>query len=206
MTDLISPPTLDDSHLVTQALAPETQAAQAAFAELVRRHHQAIRGYLIRLIGEVHAADDVAQEVFLAAYRNLGQLQVAADFPRWLRGIARFQAINYLRERTNRRRLEAESLPHLLDEARLALAESSTADESDDWLSRLRQCLDRLAPYSRKLIDDHYFAGVPTGELAAREGRRGSTMRMTLLRIRQTLHHCLTRPAAGHNSASGLEN
>jgi RNA polymerase sigma-70 factor (ECF subfamily) len=187
---LTSPPTVDDARLVEQARA----GAQAAFTELVRRHQQTIRGYLIRLIGELHAADDVAQEVFLAAYHNLQQLQVAGDFLRWIRGIARYQAISFLRERISRRRLEEESLPHLLDEARLALAEGAGADEQrDDWLLRLRFCLDRLAPYSRKLIDDHYFAGMTTGELAKREGRRGSTMRMTLLRIRQTLHYCLTR-------------
>ena len=200
---LISPPPLDDARLVEQARA----GTQAAFTELVRRHQQAIRSYLIRLIGELHAADDVAQEVFLAAFRNLHQLQVAADFLRWIRGIARYQAINFLRERINRRRQEEESLPHLLDEARLALAENSSADdEREDWLARLRVCLDRLAPYSRKLIDDHYFAGVTTGELATREGRRGSTMRMTLLRSRQTLHQCLTRIAAATQSSRGAEN
>lgn len=190
MNTLTSPPIVSDAHLVEQART----GAQTAFTELVRRHQQAIRGYLVRLIGELHAADDVAQEVFLAAYHNLEQLQVAGDFLRWIRGIARYQAISFLRERINRRRLEEESLPHLLDEARLALAEgSSLDDERNDWLPRLRYCLDRLAPYSRKLIDDHYFAGLSTGELATREGRRGSTMRMTLLRIRQTLHYCLTR-------------
>lgn len=200
VNNLISPPILDDGRLVEQARAPGGEGAQAAFTELVRRHQQAIRSYLIRLIGELHAADDVAQEVFLAAYRNLEQLQVTGDFLRWVRGIARFQAISFLRERINRRRLEAESLPYLLDEARLALAESSAAEgEREDWLARLRHCLERLAPYSRKLIEDHYFAGVTTGELAAREGRRGSTMRMTLLRIRQTLHHCLTRNRGEEN-------
>ena len=200
---LISPPTLDDARLVEQTRA----GLKAAFTELVRRHQQAIRSYLIRLIGELHAADDVAQEVFLAAFRNLEQLQVPGDFLRWVRGIARFQAISFLRERISRRQQEAESLPHLLDEARLALAKNSNADEErEDWVARLRLCLDRLAPYSRKLIDDHYFAGVTTGELAAREGRRGSTMRMTLLRIRQTLHHCLTRPATSTAISRGVEN
>ncbi len=196
MNTLTSPPTFDDADLVQQARA----GVQAAFTELVRRHQQAIRGYLIRLLGELHEADDVAQEVFLSAYRNLEQLNVAGDFLRWVRGIARFQAISFLRERISRRRQEEESLPHLLDEARLALAESSaTDDQREDWLLRLRYCLDRLAPYSRKLIDDHYFAGLTTGQLAAREGRRGSTMRMTLLRIRQTLHYCLTRARGEEN-------
>ena len=201
MNAVSSPPTVADAHLVDQARA----GSQAAFTELVRRHQQSIRAFLIRLIGELHAADDVAQEVFLAAFRNLSQLQNAADFLRWIRGIARFQAISFLRERISRRRQEEESLVHLLDDARLVQAENCAGDdEREDWLARLRVCLDRLAPYSRQLIEDHYFAGQTTGELAAREGRRGSTMRMTLLRIRQTLHHCLTRPAA--QQTRGEEN
>ena len=81
-----------------------------AFGELVRRHQSAVRGFLRRLTGGRHAlADDLAQETFLAAYRDLARFRGGSEFSTWLFGIA------YNQFRSDRRR-ERESV-ELTDEA-----------------------------------------------------------------------------------------
>jgi RNA polymerase sigma factor (sigma-70 family) len=61
----------------------------AAFASLVRRHQSPLRGFLLRLTRGDHAlADDLAQEVFIDAYRKLAQYDGRGSFAGWLYAIA----------------------------------------------------------------------------------------------------------------------
>jgi RNA polymerase sigma-70 factor (ECF subfamily) len=61
----------------------------AAFAELLRRHQGRVRGLLLRLSGGDRAlADDLAQDVFLRAYRGLESFQGRARLSTWLYRIA----------------------------------------------------------------------------------------------------------------------
>ena len=60
-----------------------------AFAELVRRHQSAVRACLRKLTAGNHAlADDLAQETFVLAWRNLKSFRQEARFSTWLYRIA----------------------------------------------------------------------------------------------------------------------
>jgi|CXWL01.1.fsa_nt_gi RNA polymerase sigma-70 factor (ECF subfamily) len=62
---------------------------QRAFSQLLRRHQSAVRLFLRRLIGnDWSRADDLAQETFLKAYRNIGGFQSRGRFLSWLLKIA----------------------------------------------------------------------------------------------------------------------
>ncbi len=72
----------EDAALVTAARA----GSDAAFARLVARHQGALRAFLRRIAGP--AADDLAQEAFVAAWTSLRRLKDPAGFRPWLFGIA----------------------------------------------------------------------------------------------------------------------
>jgi RNA polymerase sigma-70 factor (ECF subfamily) len=75
-----------DSALVARAL---TGQDQAAFGQLVRRHQAVVRAQLRRLARGDHGwADDLAQETFFTAWRNLHQFRGEARFSTWLHRIA----------------------------------------------------------------------------------------------------------------------
>lgn len=62
---------------------------QRAFEQLVRRHQGMVRAQLRRLLrGDAAAADDLAQETFLLAWKKLGQFRGDAQFSTWLYRIA----------------------------------------------------------------------------------------------------------------------
>jgi RNA polymerase sigma-70 factor (ECF subfamily) len=61
---------------------------EAAFAELVARHAQRVYGSLLRFGLDPEAADEVAQEVFVRAWRGLARFQERAQFSTWLYRIA----------------------------------------------------------------------------------------------------------------------
>ena len=77
---------LTDADLVARVLLDEDQNA---FSELVRRHQSAVRGLLRQLTrSDVALADDLAQETFIRAYKNIRSFRGEAKFSTWLYRIA----------------------------------------------------------------------------------------------------------------------
>jgi RNA polymerase sigma-70 factor (ECF subfamily) len=75
-----------DADLIARVLLHEDQNA---FGELVRRYQSAVRGFLFKMTnGDAHLADDLAQEAFLKAWKNLRSFRSEAKFSTWLFGIA----------------------------------------------------------------------------------------------------------------------
>jgi len=75
-----------DQALVARALLGNDRRA---FEQLVRRHQGMVRAQLCRLLhGDAAAADDLAQETFLLAWRKLDQFRSEARFSTWLYRIA----------------------------------------------------------------------------------------------------------------------
>jgi RNA polymerase sigma-70 factor, ECF subfamily len=111
---------LTDAQLVARTLVDDDHHA---FAELVRNHQSLVRGLLRQLTGsDIGLADDLAQETFLRAYKNLRGFRGEARFSTWLYRIA----YNCFREHARKRKeivgideeqLESEYDPQTADPA-----------------------------------------------------------------------------------------
>jgi RNA polymerase sigma-70 factor (ECF subfamily) len=89
---------LTDADLVARVLVDDDQHA---FGELVRRHQSSVRGLLRQLTRtDLALADDLAQETFLRAYKNIRSFRGEARFSTWLYRIA----CNSFRENARRRK------------------------------------------------------------------------------------------------------
>ncbi|WP_339869294.1 RNA polymerase sigma factor [Pseudohongiella nitratireducens] len=75
---------------------------QGAFKALVLRHGAKVRGFLTRLSQDRDQADDLAQECFLLAYRNIQQYRPGGQFSSWLLKIAHRCYLQEQRLRSNR--------------------------------------------------------------------------------------------------------
>ena len=83
---MASPPAVTDAQLIARCLVDDDRHA---FAELVRRHQSSVRACLRKLTAGNHAlADDLSQETFVLAWRNLGTFRQEARFSTWLYRIA----------------------------------------------------------------------------------------------------------------------
>jgi RNA polymerase sigma-70 factor (ECF subfamily) len=91
---------MSDAELIARVLLDDDRHA---FATLVRQHQSATRLFLRRLTrGDVALADDLAQETFLRAYRNLHAYRGEARFSSWLFRIAHRLFLSEMRK-THRR-------------------------------------------------------------------------------------------------------
>src|SRR5438477_12869966 len=73
-----------------------------AFGRIVRVYALPLRSYLASQVHHLDDVDDLAQEVFLTALRNLSSYRRGEDFGAWLRGIARNKLLNYFRSTSRR--------------------------------------------------------------------------------------------------------
>ncbi len=71
---------------------------RADFAKLVEEHQDRLRGFLYRMTGSKQDAQDLAQDTFVKAYRNLQRYDSKYSFTTWLYTIARRTAYNHFRD------------------------------------------------------------------------------------------------------------
>ncbi len=89
---------------ITQKVDQETdliyraqQGDRDAFGDLVSLHHHGVISVVYRMCGEMHIAEDAAQNAFLRAWQNLPNYQPSASFRSWLYRIAINAALDMLR-------------------------------------------------------------------------------------------------------------
>lgn len=159
------------------------------FTQLVVEQHQQLRSFVRSLGVDPDWVDDIAQETFLVAWRERDSFEQQRDYGKWLRGIARNLIRNELRKQERHKRLLHQGLMKLL----LSAAEAEPAPES--WvasrISTLRDCVEKLAPKSRKLVAGRYGDGWKAPDLADHFGMTPAAVRKALARIRQQLKECI---------------
>jgi RNA polymerase sigma-70 factor (ECF subfamily) len=97
----------EDAELVRRAKAGD----QEAFQELVERHQARVYRHAERLLGNREDAEEVLQDTFLAAYRNLSGFEERSRFSTWIYRIATNEALMRLRRASRRREVFADVAP-----------------------------------------------------------------------------------------------
>jgi RNA polymerase sigma-70 factor (ECF subfamily) len=166
---------------VTSALAA------ARVEELVLRHQDSVRGFLLFLGCPAAKVDDLVQDAFLAVLSGGFADRGDASAGAYLRKVARHLFLKSLRNEERR--------PRVLD---LAAAEGAwTRFEGDDggdrYLQALRHCLEGLAGRPREVLDLRYHENLQRNAIARALGLSESGVKSILVRTRQRLRDCVER-------------
>lgn len=153
------------------------RAVEARFYDLYTRHHAGVRRFLVAMLGESEA-DDVAQDVFIKAYRALDTLPADANTAAWLFRVAHNAAIDRIR----RRRLIA-WVP--------IVGQMFHANEPDPadvvtTRDRVRAALGQLTPEQRAALVLREVAGLSYEEIATALGVSLGSVKMRLVRARES--------------------
>ena len=160
-----------------------------AFADIVRLHQRTVRAFIVRYTGNPDVADEVAQDVFLAAFRNLNSWQGHGKLISWLLAIARNHALTWLRQ-TRRETVSLDAVLHELHAEQLQTMDLNTTAE-EIRIEALRDCIQSLQPQQRRILIQHYYESRAAADLAEEYGRTAGNLRMLLLRLRRTLRSCI---------------
>lgn len=174
-------PETDDAALIAAARLGDG----AAFARLFRRHADAVRTRITRLVGPVAERDDLVQKVFIAFHRGLPAYRSEARLSTYLHRIAVNTAYDHLRGR--RRWAESEVPPdaEALVEHVSPTLEGQVAARAD--LARLLALLDQLSPKKRIAFVLVAVEGCSLAEAAALVGAREDTVKQRALHARRYL-------------------
>jgi RNA polymerase sigma-70 factor (ECF subfamily) len=159
------------------ALVREAQGgSEEALEELFRRHWRRAHRAAFLVVGDAAAAEDIAQESFLAAIRALDRFDRTRPFGPWLHRITVNRAIDFARARKLRR------------ESVLPEATEAGAPDDTGFSDELVAALSELSPEHRAVIVLRYLLGYTPGEigqiLGLPRGTVNSRMRRALDRLR----------------------
>ncbi len=154
----------------------------AAFALLVRRYQCAVRATALAVLDDHHAAEDIEQEAFVAAYRKLATLRAGSHFGPWLLTITRRLA------RTTRLRQRRQIVP--LEGVAEPPAEPSDG-RLDEELQPLLAAVMRLPELERQAVMLRYLAGHSAQDVAEIMSRSAGSVTKRLYRARQRLRRWL---------------
>ena len=177
---------VDDPEVIREALAGSSKA----FGKIVRRYQGDVRMIVSKWIQCPAAADDIAQDVFVAAYENLNRFDDQRSLRSWLIGIAKNKAKLHLRSEARRRNHELAPLQNQIQRWKAQELEGEVFNDASERVS-LSRCIEQLAPESKRLIEKHYFDGMTLESIARESNRTGGSLRMMLLRIRKALAKCI---------------
>ena len=89
---------IDDTMLIREA-----RGNRAAFEELVQHYDQAVLRLALHLTGTEHDAQDVYQDAFLKAYKNIGSFRFECSFYTWIYRIVTNLCLDHLRKKSVRK-------------------------------------------------------------------------------------------------------
>jgi RNA polymerase sigma-70 factor (ECF subfamily) len=172
---------ISDAQLIARVLV---QDDRHAFGELVRRHQSAVRACLRKLTAGNHAlADDLAQETFLLAYRNLKSFRQEAKFSTWLYRIAYNAFLADLRKTKELPLHDEEDSDDIEASADTAAPVARTAALSVD----LQRAMAVLSDAERAAIVQCYHNDLSHEEAAFVLGCPVGTVKTHILRAKQKL-------------------
>jgi RNA polymerase sigma-70 factor, ECF subfamily len=167
-----------DEALIGRIARGDRLAMQVLFA----RHHVRIYRFVLRLLRDEMAAEDVIGDVFLDVWRQASRFEGRSAVSTWLIAIARFKALSLLRKRRDDG-LDAETAESIED----AADDPERAVTKLDKGEKLRKCLAGLSPEHREIIDLVYYHEKSVEEVARIVGIPENTVKTRMFYARKKL-------------------
>ena len=184
----------EDREYIDRVLSGEA----GAFEGLVRKYNRMAGAIAYGMVGDFSAADDIAQESFLTAFRSLGRLRDPAKFKVWLAGIVRSRGIDWLRRRKSS---PAAPFSQVFAEGddEPTIEGEPTSPAAEDVYARLElrekvlEAIANLPPEDRTVVTLKHMEGLSYKEIADLTGSSVSAVESRLFRARKALRGVLEK-------------
>ena len=172
----------EDRGLVNRAQAGDV----GAFEALVRRYQGWVFTLTLRLLGNRAEAEDLAQEVFLKAYRGLAGFRGASRFTTWLYAIASHHCLNHLKARGRRGHAKSHA-PVAVERLPDGAPRADALLEQAEFARIVQAEMARLTEEHRVILVLRDIQGLSYEEIARTLGLEPGTVRSRLHRARMEM-------------------
>ena len=162
---------------------------QERYGEIIERYQGKLFAYLFRLIGSRDEAQDILQDVFLKAYRNLQSYDEARKFSSWIYRIAHNEAVNFIKRRALKRFIPWEDIAATKDKLEMMSFEEG-ADKA--WLRKeigkeVNAALDKMPFKYKQVLVLRYFSDKSYEEISEILGKPMNTVGTLISRAKRKL-------------------
>lgn len=157
--------------------------------QLLTRNQGRLYAYIHAMLGDADRAWDVLQETNLVLWEKADEYDEARPFAPWAYTIA-FNQVRKARLLAARHKVmfrDEQTLQSIADDMS---ARELQLSESEVEVA-MEQCLGKLRPEHRELVNRHYHEGQPLKEIAQTLGKKANALAVTLHRVRQSLATCI---------------
>lgn len=170
---------VDETEMIVAAKAGDPRA----FGWLADRHWTTVVASVRHLVPDVHAAQDVAQEAFLRAFRHLSRLDGELSIVPWLRRVARNIAVDRARRVRQAAEVELEA-----SESGTLAGEHLVRDVGDrSAAAAVWSAISTLPSRDRQMVLLRYANGLSHEQLARECGISVGAVKISLHRTRRRL-------------------
>ena len=184
-----------DATETAAVLARARQGDGDAFRALVDQHSRSAFRLAYRMTGNEPDAEDVVQEAFLRAYKQLGRFESRANFGTWLYRIVANCSVDLMRARQSRHDMSrSESLDESFETAEISAhggAGPERLAESAEIQRRVRDALGALSPLERAAFTLRHYEGRSIEEISATLGLGTSAAKHSVFRAVRKLRVAL---------------
>jgi RNA polymerase sigma-70 factor len=171
--------------------SPESpEVNREEFDRLFSRNARRIYGFIMTLVFSHHDAEEVFQNTSVVLWNKFGEFQPNSNFFAWASKVAYYEVLNFMKQRRRSRMLSEDSID-LLANAAIALS-----DDSSRRQDALEDCLTRLNPTDRDLLQARYYHQRPPKQIATMQSRSVDSVYRALSRIHNLLLTCVQRNLA----------
>jgi RNA polymerase sigma-70 factor (ECF subfamily) len=159
------------------------------FDALVREHQAGLRAFIRALGADEAWVDDLAQEVFIIAFKKRSHFRQDEDFGKWLRGIARRHTMGERTKSARRHRIMHDGISDVL--LNLGIEKPDPEPERIRAVETMKGCVEKLPEAQRKLLHCRYQEGRKAKDLAKDFKSTSVAIRKQLQRIRTAVRKCM---------------
>lgn len=172
---------------------PQDDAWTAEMASNWAKVQPNVTAYITACIPNFQDVEDLVQETAVAVARNFHKYDPKRSFLAWVIVIARNKVLDHHRRRSSDRHL----FDHDLLERFQPIVEEMEP-EFENYRGYLRECMQRLMPRGKKLLELRYIRELSPSQIAEQVGVTRNTVNVTLYRVRELLRKCVeTKLSAG---------
>lgn len=152
------------------------------YSELYKRYARRIYNSISRIVSHQAEAEDILQETFLTAFREIEKLSAVISFEAWLKRVAINKSISHLRKKK-------------IEFAELSFTEIEAEPEYDGYENQLfenrvedvRNCIDMLPQNYKTIVSLYLFENIPQEEIANMLGLTHTNVRSQYHRAKKKI-------------------
>jgi RNA polymerase sigma-70 factor (ECF subfamily) len=155
---------------------------RTAMHTLYARHNVRVYRFVLRMLRDSAAAEDLVSQVFLDVWRSASQFEGRSQVSTWLLSIARFKALTALRQRKHED-IDQDDVMQIADQADTPEASLDRSRTS----AILRACVAKLSPAHREIVSLVYYHEKSVEEVAQLIGIPAATVKTRMFYARKQL-------------------